>query len=416
MEFIYTLGDEVGYLINETKRNIPRLATLPRVSDKVHVVTGMRRVGKTHYLFQIIRDQWQKIESTQTLYINFEDDRLSPISQKELGGLLDLFYTTYPENHKKKCYLFFDEIQNIDAWEKVIYRFLKTKNVQIYITGSSSKLLSKEIATSLRGDGIETIIWPLSFEELHRNKKGRKILGKAMMDRYTKHLRNFLINGGFPQVQNLPKVERTQVLRDYVNIVVYRDIVERYKITNFSLINYLIKTLLNNFGCSFSPNKFYNDAKSQGMKVGKETVYDYLGFIEEAFLAFTVPLFSDSIRKTQSNPKKTYVIDTGLAHVFDQGTSQNFGRLFENLFYLDLRRKGHEVFYYMTETTEKRYEVDFVSKDIHGKHYLYQLCWNVGDHETLEREERALKIAEKELGIKGWIITPESYLKYPDGA
>ena len=160
--------------------------------------------------------------------------------------------------------------------------------------------------------------------------------------------------------------------------------------------------------CQWSIHKCFNDFKSQGLSVSRQSLHDYLGHIEDAYLAFPVALFSESLRKTQTNPKKWYVVDTGLALAISIGMNQNVGRLFENLIYLDLRRRGHEIYYYLTE---ERYEVDFLTRDPEGELHLYQVAWEVDDPETYAREERALKAAEKELKITGTLITPLRYLR-----
>src|SRR5205807_1805498 len=137
------------------------------------------------------------------LYINFEDDRLLPLHHQKLAKLVDAFYSLYPENHDRKCYLFFDEIQNVEDWPIVIRRFHDSKNVEIFLTGSSAKLLSKEIATTLRGRTLATEIWPYSFQEFLRAKKiviDTHLFGKRVKDALTKHFLAYLSEGGFPEV------------------------------------------------------------------------------------------------------------------------------------------------------------------------------------------------------------------------
>ncbi|MHB1949610.1 MAG: ATP-binding protein [Gammaproteobacteria bacterium] len=177
-------------------------------------------------------------------------------------------------------------------------------------------------------------------------------------------------------------------------------------VSNIPLIKYLIKTLVAQSGSPFSVNKFFNDIKSQGMDVSKMTIHDYLSYVEDAYLLFTVPLFSESIRKTQTNLRKIYTTDTGLIHAYSTRSSENLGHLFENLVYIQLRRRELEVYYYLTE---ERYEVDFLTKDLNNNFHLYQVVWDMNDPETLFRETRALKKAEEELKIQGEIITPESF-------
>jgi hypothetical protein len=388
----------------------PREAKLPQLPNKISVAIGMRRTGKTYFLLQIIAKLLQdQMPLSRVLYLNFEDDRLYPLNQQQLGQLLDSFYSLYPENHHQECYLFLDEIQNVTGWQLVVRRYFDTKRVRIYLTGSSAKLLSKEIATSLRGRSLATEIWPFSFNEFsaaHQYPALQGPYGRISLDTLTLRLRNYLDQGGFPEVIHFNQEERQQTLQDYVNVVVFRDVIERHNITNITLVRYLVKALLKNVGSLFSVHKFHNDLKTQGIAVGKTTIHHYLSYIEDAYLAFTVPLYSESLRKTHANPRKIYAIDSGLAHACTFGFSENIGHYFENLVYLDLRRAGHEVYYYLTKN---RKEVDFLSRDLYGKLYLFQVCWNMDDAETQQREMTALKEAEQELKITGICVTPHTY-------
>ena len=157
----------------------------------------------------------------------------------------------------------------------------------------------------------------------------------------------------------------------------------------------------------FAVHKFYKDIKSQGFKIGKDTAYQYLEYLEDAFLVFPVPIFSESERKRKQNPKKNYIIDNGLVCVNSWGPSLNWGNLFENQVFLDLKRQGKRVFYYQTK---EGYEVDFVIENLDRKLELLQVVWDVSDPKTLAREKRALQQAEKELGIKGRILTFQDYM------
>lgn len=387
---------------------------LPLVRHKIKVVIGMRRTGKTHFLLQTIKKIISKNPKmlTRILYLNFEDDRLLPLTASSLGVLLDQFYTIYPENHQQDCLFILDEIQNVPQWEMVIRRFFDTKKVDIYLTGSSAKLLSKEIATSLRGRSLATQMWPFSFNEYLSAKKiapPKKPFGKISRDPLLKALRHYIKIGGFPEVINLNASDRNRVLQEYVDVVIFRDIIERYHISNITLVKYLIKTLITNSGSPFSVNKFFNDLKSQGMSVSKMTIHDYLSYIEDAYLAFAVPLYSESLRKVQSNPKKIYTIDTGLIYAYTNSSSENLGHLFENLVYIALRRRGYEIYYYLTA---ERYEIDFLVKDDKNELHLFQAVWDASDEKTMMRETRALKTAEKELNVKGKIITPDVFLTW----
>ena len=407
-----TLLEEFNTKMKYFKGGVKRDVSFPKIEDKIMVAIGMRRVGKTYFLLQNIKEILNTVPISRVLYVNFEDDRLLPMNQEKLGQLIDAFYEIFPENHDLECYLFLDEIQNVNNWHEVVRRYFDTKKVKIFLTGSSSKLLSKEIATSLRGRSFATEIWPFSFCEMEKMKKNtflwddKKPLGKPSLDKFKNNLNHYLEEGGFPESTFLNTPLRNQLLQEYVNIVIFRDIVERYNINNISLVKYLIKTMLKNSGGSLSTNKLFNDLKSQGFKVSKMTIYDYLDYIEDAYLAFRVPLYSESLRKVESNHKKIYAIDTGLIKAYSSSLLENKGHYFENLIFLDLKRRGHEIYYYLTE---KRYEIDFLSKDLCGKWHMYQVCFDMSNPDTYEREVRALGEAEKELGIKGSIITPDSY-------
>ncbi|MBI4356336.1 MAG: ATP-binding protein [Gammaproteobacteria bacterium] len=412
-EILSTVLNEFHEKLKRMSDGVAREISVTEMPHKIRVIMGMRRTGKTYFLYQQIKNLLrQKVPLSRFLIINFEDDRLLPVTQQKFSDLVDSFYEIYPENHEQKCYLIFDEIQNVEDWPVVVRRLLDSKNAEIFLSGSSAKLLSKEIATSLRGRSLATEIWPYSFSEylaakhIVLEKKLRK--SKKAMDVKGALLHTYLLKGGFPETIIANEVEHRDLLQEYVDVVVYRDIIERHKITNISLIKYLIKTLLKNVGSIFSVNKFHKNIKSQGLPSGKNTVYDYLEYIEDAYIAFKVPLYSESLRKVQSNPKKIYAVDTGLVHAYTFSLNHNIGHLFENLIYLDLRRQGGEIYYYLTE---ERYEIDFLVRTPQGVLKLLQVVYDPSDKKTLEREMRALEKAEQELGIKGELITADSYLE-----
>lgn len=406
------LLEEFYEKLDEVKQSTPRTAAFGDAENLVKVAIGMRRAGKTYFALQkVLALLEQGIPLESILYINFEDDRLLPMDHKAMGKLIDTFYTLFPENHSRTTYLFFDEVQNIPEWALVIRRLFDSKKAQLYITGSSAKLLSKEIATSLRGRSIETEIWPFSFLEFldaHKQTIPKAPFGKKALDLLRQHLLTYLDIGGFPGVQPLHPAARLQTLQGYVETVILRDIIERHKVTNVQLLRYMITTLIKNAAAPFSINKFYNDIKSQGYKVGKDTLYTYLSYVEDAYLLFAVPHFSESIRELQTTPKKIYVIDSGLLRANTFSQADNFGKEFENLIYVDLRRQGKDVYYYKTKSG---YEVDFVVTSKNEKPKLLQVAWDINDPETLEREERALRDAESELGIPGELIDLQEYLR-----
>lgn len=389
-----------------------RDAQFPDAPNKIKVAIGMRRTGKSYFLYQqILKMINAGINKTSILYINFEDDRLLPLNQQKLAKLVEAFYSLYPENHEKKCYLFLDEIQNVESWPLVIRRLHDTKNVEIFLTGSSAKLLSKEIATSLRGRSLAVEIWPYSLHEFIRAKNIEidRILYDKKTEDNLKHIFNsYLSEGGFPEVTHFNQDVRQQTLQDYLDSVIYRDIIERHNIKNPTLIKYMILSMIHNVGKPFAINKFYNDLRSQGYSIGKDILYEYADHIEDAYLAFSIPLYDKSIRKVKTNPKKLYAIDSGMIRALTLDYESDFGRLFENMIYLDLMRMGCKVNYYLTS---ERYEIDFLIQTSQGHKKLFQVVWNSDDKNTFEREQRALQAGINELKISGEIITLDSYLR-----
>lgn len=412
MDLIQILLGELHQKLARLTNLVPRDIQFPEAADKIKVAIGMRRVGKTYALYQHILKLLETGASQKTiLYINFEDDRLLPLDEKRLAGLVDDFYTLYPENHEKKCFLFFDEIQNVPHWPLVIRRLHDTKNVEIFLTGSSAKMLSREIATSLRGRSLAIEIWPYSFVEFIRAKKS--VIDRALFDQKTRdHLhklfREYLSQGGFPEVTSYTPDLLQKTLQEYLDIAIYRDVIERHSIKNPALIKYMALSMIHNVAKPFTINKFYNDVKGRGYSISKDHLYEYAHHLEDAYMAFLTPLYDLSVRKVQANPKKIYTIDMGFTRSLTLDYENDLGRLFENLVYLDLRRLGYKIHYYLTSD---RYEVDFLVQTPKGEKKLIQVAWDVTSKGTLEREQRALDAAKKELNVEGELITLDSYLQ-----
>ena len=389
---------------------VHRPTRIGTIEGKVDVFIGMRRTGKTYLAYQRIQDlRKQGIPQSAILYLNFEDDRILPVDREGLASLLEDFYRLHPENHDRRCYLFLDEIQNVDEWPAVIRRFLDTRNVHITLTGSSAKLLSREIATSLRGRSIATEVWPMGFDEYldaTGQKAARSSASPRSHDFQLAALQSYLKTGGMPEVPNLQEFDRRRILQDYVSLVILKDLVERHKIKNEALLKYFVKILLTQVARPMSINKIAKDLKSQGRKTGKNTLYQYLEHIEDCFLAFSVPLFTESLRKQQTNPRKIYAIDTGMAYSQSLAHAGNLGRLFENLIFLDLKRAGFEVAYYLTETGR---EIDFIATGPDGRVRAVQACLSMADPETREREEAALQEGMAELKLPGQTVTLDNY-------
>ena len=412
LEILQILLGELYAKLESLHNLVIRDASFPAVKDKIKVIVGMRRVGKTYCVYQNILNLIANgVKKSCILYINFEDDRLLPADQHKIAKLVDAFYALYPENHERKCYLFFDEIQNVDGWPLVIRRLHDSKNAEIFLTGSSAKLLSKEIATNLRGRSLATEIWPYSFSEFMQATNtiiNRDLYDKKTQDTLKYAFNTYLAVGGFPEVVSYDADIRRKTLQEYIDVVIYRDILERHNIKNPSVLKYMIMSMMHNVSNPFTINKFYNDIQSQGYSIGKDILYDFADYIEDTYLAFSVAMYDESIRKVHTNPKKIYAIDPGLVRAVTLYFNENLGRLFENVIFLDLKRLGCKINYYLTQ---ERYEIDFLIQTPAGKRKLFQVVWEHEDEKTMEREKRALEAGIKELKIEGELITLNSYLQ-----
>ncbi len=383
-----------------------RKTELPGLSGKIDAIIGMRRTGKTWFLFQTMQHYLEQgIPKEAMLYLNFDDERLLPMTAAKLGQIIETYYRMFPEHRDRTCYFFFDEVQNISGWEVWLRRLVDTERVQIAVTGSSAKLLSREIATALRGRSLSTEIFPFSFrealahegvEDITASRPGAK--KRALLEN---RLRRYLLNGGFPEVQTVSDNHRIRILQEYVDVVILRDIVERYKVSNILPLRTLIRHLLATPATLFSVNKFYNDLRSQGLACGKNTLHDYFEYLKDAYLIYPVSIHSRSERTRRVNPRKVYVIDTGLANAFLHRPQSDWGRLLENFVFMELRRKGLAIEYYRTGNG---LEVDFIATDQRDAQTLYQASLELRDEQTRKREVRALTTAMQETGIKGTTI------------
>ena len=210
-KFLQVLQEEFRASLNKSENSTVRQYQFPQAVNLAKVAVGIRRAGKTYFLFQTMRRLIsQHISIDRLLYLNFEDDRLLPMDQKKMGEMVDALYTLQPDLHNQRCFLFLDEVQNVEGWPLVVRRLLDTKDVEIFITGSSAKLLSKEIATSLRGRSISMEIQPYNFQEYLASAEvplPSKPFGKKVLDQYRVHLLGFFQRGGFPGFKLSPHMK-----------------------------------------------------------------------------------------------------------------------------------------------------------------------------------------------------------------
>ena len=392
-------------IINDFRKSalpefIPRQIDFSVPPNKVRSVIGARRSGKTYSLYQLVRQKLDEgIDIERILYINFEDERLLPFTVDDLTLAIDTFYSITPHNKRVKCFLFFDEIQNISGWEIFIRRVFDRENVEITLSGSSSKLLSKELSTSMRGRAFSINVYPFSFKEyLMFLKIDYQTPGSENRAFIINAFQAYLMKGGLPETLNLDENFRIRVMQDYFNLLLYKDLVERYDLRNHFLIKYILKFLLQNCSNPLSITKFYNDSRSQGLNFSKDSLFQYISLIEDAFWFSFIPVFSESIRKQQTNYKKIYALDSGLVTALSPISKINRGRLLENIVYNQLRRSrpGASIHYYKTTSGK---EIDFLVV-YHGKiDAVWQVCESLQEKITKEREINALMEAMEELNI-----------------
>ncbi|HDP99891.1 MAG TPA: ATP-binding protein [bacterium] len=375
--------------------------------NKIRTLIGARRVGKTFSLYQIISDLLsQNIPRERILFINFEDERLIPLEVKDLTLILNTYYEIYPNNKDNIVYLFFDEIQNVPGWEIFIRRIHDSEKIQINLTGSSSKLLSSDIATSLRGRTLSFEIFPFSFNEF---LKFRGITTNPLSSKNRSFIINafnsYLLSGGYPEILDVQEQMRIKILQDYFNLVLYKDLIERYDIRNHSLMKYFLKFILANSANPFSVNKVFGDIKSQGYKLSKDTLHNYLSYLEQSLLIHQVPIFSESLRKQHINYRKIYSLDHGLITSIVNSQSYNRGRLIETMVYNQLRRtyEHDQIYYYRTSLNQ---EIDFLVNDRGKILNLIQVSEQLNTPKTRSREISALNQSMRELKAKyAWLIT-----------
>lgn len=255
-------------------------------------------------------------------------------------------------------------------------------------------MLSREVASSMRGRALEATVTPFGFREALRHKGQEppqsERLTKSQQSRLDAALITYLCEGGFPEAQGLETRSRLTLLRSYVDVVLLRDVIERHNIAQPQVLRWLVQQLLANAAGGFSINKFHGDLRSRGVSVGKETLYQLLDHLEDAFLLHSVSLASDSVRRQQVNPRKVYPVDTGLMALYDTSGKTNLGHALETAVLHALLRSGAEVGYVLTTHS---YEVDFYARLPDGEQWLVQVCLDVSDSDTLHREIRALNDA-----------------------
>jgi predicted AAA+ superfamily ATPase len=336
------------------------------------IISGVRRSGKSTLLKEIYQTYYH---DTILYYFNFEDERLLKFTVDDFN----LLYETFLELLGKSTLFFFDEIQVIPQWEAFVRR-MYNKGCKFFITGSNSSMLSKEMGTKLTGRSIGITLYPFSFSEcllLQNIQLKNRVLLTEERAQIKKEFNTYLEKGGFPEYR---RYHNDQMLKDLYENILYRDVIVRYRIADEKTLKELSFYLFSNYGKEISYNQLKNLLKTGSAN----TIKNYIEYLENAYLIFTIPKYDASVKKQIYSKKKIYVIDTGLSNRISFQFSKNTGRLLENIVFLELKRKNSEIYYYKNKN-----ECDFVITDNHTLTQAIQVTQEVNDNNK-EREIKGL--------------------------
>lgn len=370
-------------------------------TGQVVIISGIRRCGKSSLLY-LIKEK-MKLEAQDFCYFNFDDERIIPDI-----SLPENIFNLHIEIFGKEPVLFFDEIQNIPHWEKFINR-IHEKGIKVFVTGSNAMLLSSEISSSLTGRNKVIELFPFSFREYLRyigNKYVIKGLTSKQRALINKDFNQYFGYGGFPLVV---KENDLELINAYFQDILYRDIVSRYRLSQVKEIKEIGLYFASNVGKLFS----YSTLQAiTGIK-SLSSISDYLGYYEQSYLFFLLKKFDFSVKKQIMNPKKVYSIDPGFIHRLGFNFSENKGRVLENIIYLELLRRGKEVYYHAG-----KYECDFLVKEGLKIVEAIQVAYTL-NRDNFEREYNGLKEALQLYGLsEGAILVNDTNIssqQIPDG-
>ena len=387
-----------AFILESVSGIVPRAAAEVAAPGKTVMMHGIRRSGKTFILYDIFRRK-----SDAALYLDFEDDRLTGFTAADFLTVQDAFLELRPETAGRIVYLF-DEIQHVEGWERFCRRVTERENAAVYVTGSSSKLMPLEVDTAIRGRAWSVAVFPFSVPEFLQLRSGKldnnellygtgKVETKRLFAEYAKW-------GGFPETAlAADPLDKTKLLKEYLRAMFFRDLVERYGMTNIALFDALADKLFSSFSTRLSLTAFYRQYKDL-FPFSKDLLFQYFRNFEESMLIFAVRKFSESSYKRSRNPVKIYPADTGLCR---RVASEDAGRILENIVFIELARRGGEVYYF-----EEKQECDFIVKDGEGVGFAaFQVCRELTD-ENRRRETGGLIAACRRLNVtEGTILTDD---------
>ena len=378
------------HIFSATEGHVPRYEKFRFLdsSSLITIITGIRRCGKSTLLNEI-----RLLNEQHDYYLNFDDDRLIEFRPIDFQLLLELFI----EKFGKQNIFYFDEIQNIEGWERFIRRLHDMGN-KIYITGSNARMISRELGTHLTGRYIQLELYPFSFNEFSDAQFARSAPdvtetteGKATWMRL---FTMYFETGGIPEYI---KTNNKEYLKSLYEGILYKDVLTRHKLTKEKEIKELLYFIAGNVSKEITQNSL---ARIIGVK-NASTIKDYLTYFEDSYLVFTLLKYDESIKRQLLAPRKIYFIDIALAKIISFRNSSDNGRLLENLVFLELKRKGGEVFYF-----KNKCECDFMHIDRNRNRKVFQVCYDMHEESARKREIEGLTEAMDCFHLKtGYILT-----------
>ncbi len=375
--------------------------------DEIIVIKGIRRCGKSSLMInQIKKLLSNKVAKENILFVNLEDPRF--LNHLDIH-LLENIKNTYLEylNPKTKPYIFLDEIQNIPNWEKWVNKEYELKKSFLTITGSNSSMLSQEIATVLSGRYVAIDVYPLSFKEYLYFSDFEVETRLDLVDKkidINRYLEKYLKYGAFPKILEYKENESKELLTTYKDSILLKDIVARFKLKNFHTLEEIVAFLLSNTGIIQSISKLKNN-----FSISFDMARDYVEYLKKAYMIYEVKKFDYSLKKQNINEKKYYSCDLGLSNIFRVPNLQTRGDDLETVVFLELKRRGYDIFYYKSAND---LEIDFIISKNNTIKALVQVSKSIKDKKTLQREiapfEKTIQELKLDLHVKRMVITEDN--------
>lgn len=402
----------------------------PQRGNLAQVIVGARRCGKTYRLYQemhaIARAGY---DPTSILYFNFEDERFKPFSSGLLADVVDTFFAMHPKARDEGGFLFFDEIQEVPDWGLFLRRLIDSTNVTVYVTGSSSKMLSHELKSEFRGRSLPRELFPMSFSEYVRYTTGSKrgVNGFSPSDQaiLRNALRLFLVRGGFIAPLALPASDGMLLLQEYAYRTVAMDVIERYNLRSPRVATRFLARCLASSGRELSVNKVANEFKSLGISTSRETLGSLLSYYEQSYLLFSLPDLSRSLSDNPRASSKVYAVDPGMFAAFARASTEETGQRLETAVFDKLRRstpcaREGSLARLTFEHGGRSHEIDFASGDalLGDNLELVQVSVNLKDAKTRSREFSALEAGMAKYGVpESTVVTmdEEEDVEVPSG-